>query len=363
MQDSTHILQEQVQQAVTDNTQLIICGGASKRFYGRQSEGERLSTLIHTGIISYEPTELVLTARAGTPLSEINSALAGNKQMLACEPPSFSDQATFGGMIAAGLSGPARPFCGSVQDMILGCTLLNGRGEVLRFGGKVMKNVAGYDVSRLMAGSLGCLGVLLDITVKVVPAPAAEYSCKFSMPGTRSVEFINNLQYQGYPVSAATQSGDELTVRFSAGKREVDSVPDMLDRQYGFIQRMPLIETDFWIQLKEQLSPHFTDGEPLWRLSIPADRSLDTYLGPDESVLTEWGGALHWVKTRKSPQELFQMADSLNGHATFFRQPKGEETGPVFQPLGKQQMLWHHRLKEAFDPRKLFNKGRMYAEI
>ena len=155
MQDSAHILQQQMQQAFTEKKALYISGGQSKSFYAYQVEGDRLNTTVHSGIIEYEPTELVLRARAGTSLQQIEEALAVHNQVLACEPPHFSEATTLGGMVASGLSGPARPFRASVQDIVLGTTILNGKGEVLSFGGKVMKNVAGYDVSRLMAGSMG----------------------------------------------------------------------------------------------------------------------------------------------------------------------------------------------------------------
>lgn len=365
MQDSAHILQDQVRQALADKQPLYIRGGGSKRFYGRTVAGESLKTSGHTGIVAYEPTELVLTARSGTRLRDVESALAANGQILACEPPHFGPDATLGGMVAAGLSGPARPYRAAVQDTVLGCTLLNGQGEILRFGGNVMKNVAGYDVSRLLVGSLGCLGVLLDITVKVIPAPKAETSVTFTIERDNGAAFVNDLRRQGLPVTAACQcDARTLQVRFSAGREEIATLPAMLDRHYGFVPRRDGGDPDFWRRLREHQLPFFdAHGHSLWRLSVPVDTAIGSLGIAGEDLLSEWGGALHWFRSDRERGDIFAQAAALNGHATCFRPAGPAPPGDVFQPLADSVLAWHERLKQAFDPAGLFNPGRMYAGL
>jgi len=362
MQDNARILQDQVQQAITEQKPLRIQGGNSKAFYGFAVQGEVLDTSGHHGIIEYEPTELVLRARAGTPLSEINSALKQHQQMLACEPPCFSQSATLGGAVAAGLSGPSRPYLASIQDSVLGCTILNGQAQILGFGGKVMKNVAGYDVSRLMAGSMGCLGVILDITLKVIPSTRAEKSFVFSMEPENSLAFINDLRKRGLPVSATCQLCAQLMVRFSAGNTEIAELEDRLEEHYSFIEWLESDDYLFWEQLREHQHPFFEQASTLWRLSMPADADIHGLADKPEDVLTEWGGSLHWLKTTKSADEIFNHARINNGQATLFRYPATQQPATIFQPLAPALEQWHKSLKAAFDPFGIFNPGKMYTQ-
>ena len=271
---------EQVKQAASRRAPLCIVGGGSKAFYGRACTGERLEVSGHRGIVAYEPTELVITARAGTPLAEIEAALAANNQMLPFEPPHFSEHATFGGMVAAGLSGPRRPWGGSVRDAVLGVKLLNGRGEVLRLGGQVMKNVAGYDVSRLMVGALGTLGVLLEVSVKVLPRPACERTLVFENVGRKSrqapsAEWASQLPAEGaikplfrptntapqMPISASLELDGRLYLRLSASTRCVEMASDSLGGEAA--------DPAIWAAARDQTLPFFQTNLPLWRISLP----------------------------------------------------------------------------------------------
>ena len=363
MQDSAHILQQQVQQSFKDKQALRISGGQSKNFYGHDVSGERLSTTVHSGIIEYEPTELVIRARSGTPLIEIEKSLQEHQQILACEPPYFSERATIGGMIATGLSGPSRPYRAAVEDTVLGCTVLNGQAEILNFGGKVMKNVAGYDVSRLMAGSLGCLGVILDVTIKVIPATSAETSYVFNIDRKKSVAFINDIRKQGLPVTATCQKQDELKIRFSAGDKEIAGLENIFEKYYNFIEWCKSDDNSFWNKLCEHKLPFFQTNESLWRLSAPADAEINKLANSAEDLMTEWGGCLHWLKTNKQADEIFNYMAQRNGEARLFRHQNNTSPLKIFQPLSPPIMEWHKRLKKTFDPAGIFNPGKMYQEI
>ncbi len=177
--DISEALEARVEAAIADRTPLAIIGGGSKQFMGRSIQAEDFDVGAHQGIVSHEPSELVVTVRAGTPLEILETALAERGQMLPFEPPRFGERATIGGTIACGISGPRRPYAGAARDFVLGVKLLNGRGEILRFGGQVMKNVAGYDISRLMTGAMGTLGALLEVSLKVLPTPAATQTVSF----------------------------------------------------------------------------------------------------------------------------------------------------------------------------------------
>jgi glycolate oxidase FAD binding subunit len=367
MQDSALILQQQVLQAYTEQESLSVVGGNSKCFYGNSSDAEIIKTTCHTGVLQYEPTELVITARAGTSLQEIEQTLAAKHQTLAFEPPHFSGEATLGGMIAAGLSGPARPYQASVQDAVLGCTILNGKGEVLRFGGKVMKNVAGYDVSRLMVGSLGCLGIILDVTMKVVPASAAEATFAFKVEHRQCPAFINELRHQGFPVSATCHNEGELLIRFSAGKDEIDNLNNSLDKNHSYIVARQLIGTDFWLHLKEHSSPFFMleKEDPklsLWRLSVSMDTVVSSLIDAETDFISEWGNCVYWFKSNKQPEVVFTAAQLIGGSASLFKSNNSTITNR-FQPLSPVVANWHKQLKKAFDPADILNRGKMYLEF
>lgn len=352
-------LQQQVLDAYGEERPLVIRGGGSKDFYGYPVQGEVLDMSTHTGIIGYQPTELVLTARTGTLLREIESTLAEHGQMLGCEPPHYGDNATFGGMIAAGLSGPRRPFAGSIADRLLGCRILNGRGEIMTFGGKVMKNVAGYDLSRLMAGSMGCLAVILEATVRLSPASQLERTFQFRIGRDQVTPFINKLVESGYPVSASCHDNLKLAVRFSAGEREITALDEALQSQFDSIAFEEEQRRDYWLALREQRFAFFDGDSDIWRLSLAPNTGLDL---PGETLI-EWNGALRWLKTDVSPEVVFDSLSNANGSAALFRHKNTETTGSIFQPLPQPLLNWHLQLKNTFDPLAIFNRGRMFREF
>jgi glycolate oxidase FAD binding subunit len=350
--DQTQALQAQVKDALTQQTRLRIEGGSSKTFYGHTVEGQALSTREHCGIINYEPTELVLTARAGTPLSEIEATLAAQNQMLPFEPPHFGETATLGGTIACGLSGPYRPYAGAARDFVLGCRILTGKGDVLHFGGEVMKNVAGYDVTRLMTGALGTLGVLLDISLKVLPRPAAETTLQLSLSAKQAIETMNFWAGQPVPLSAACHDGESLYLRLSGATSAVAQA----EKQIGG-EQAPQAET-FWHSVREHTHPFFEDERPLWRLSLAAGHPS---LAIEGKTLLDWGGAQRWLVSSASPASIRHAVAATGGHATWFRQHT--TNAEIFHPLPAPLQQLHQRLKQTFDPVGILNAGRMYSGI
>jgi glycolate oxidase FAD binding subunit len=341
---------DQVRAAAANKTALRIRGGGTKDWYGGRLEGEILDTRAHTGIVDYEPTELVITARCGTPLAEIEATLAGHKQMLAFEPPHFGAGATFGGAVAAGLSGPRRANSGAVRDFVLGAKLMDGKGEVLNFGGQVMKNVAGYDVSRLLAGSLGTLGLMLEMSVKVLPRAVAETTLQFAMTEIDAIRKLNEWGGQPLPVSGSCWHDGVLALRLSGARAAVDAAVKSLGGQV-----MPEAD-DFWASLREQRHAFFAGEAPLWRLSVPSTTGA-IVLGGEQ--LIEWGGAQRWLRADAAAADsIRRTVGAAGGHATLFR--GGGKAAGVFQPLAPAVARIHERLKTAFDPSHIFNPGRMY---
>ncbi|QNA87953.1 glycolate oxidase subunit GlcE [Massilia sp. Dwa41.01b] len=339
---------DQVRAAAAGKRPLRIRGGGSKDWYGGLLQGAILDTRVHTGIVDYEPTELVITARCGTPLAEIEATLAERNQMLAFEPPHFGEHATFGGAVAAGLSGPRRANIGAVRDFVLGAQLMDGKGEVLKFGGQVMKNVAGYDVSRLLVGSLGTLGLLLEVSVKVLPRAFAETTLQFQMSEIEALRCLNEWGGQPLPISASCWCEGVLALRLS-GARAVDAAVVSLG---GTV----LNDADaFWTALREQQHAFFKGDAPLWRLSVPSTTSAIVLGGPQ---LIEWGGAQRWLRADSAAFDVIRRAAvAAGGHATLFR--GGDKSVGVFQPLAPAVARIHARLKDAFDPAHIFNPGRM----
>lgn len=351
-QDQSEALQTQVQEAISNKRPLKISGGGSKDFLGRQTDGEPLCTLKHTGVVKYEPGELILTARSGTPLKEIQQLLAEHGQMLAFEPPAFGAKATLGGTIACGLSGPRRPYAGAARDFVLGTRIINGKGEMLRFGGEVMKNVAGYDVSRLMTGAYGTLGLLLEVSLKIMPSPEQETTLVFEKTAAEAIEWVNALAGQPVPLSAACHINDKLYLRLSGLSVSVDAAI----RQLGG-ECLEQAGT-FWEQLREQQLPEFNTDKNFWRISVPPSTPP---LKLDGETVIDWGGGLHWISSDETIQNTRKAALDAGGHATLFRNHDG--VGEVFHPLAPGIKQLHQSLKAAFDPQDIFNPGRMYLDI
>jgi len=343
--------QERLRAAQAAGTPLRIRGGGTKDFYGRVAEGEPLDMAEYRGIVAYEPRELVLTVRAGTPLAEVEAALAAERQMLPFEPPHFAPagRATIGGTVASGLSGPRRPYAGAVRDFVLGTRVVNGKGEALAFGGRVIKNVAGYDVSRLMAGALGTLGVLTEISFKVLPLPAAEATLSFALPQADAIDAANRWAGQPLPLSACAWSDGILRVRLSGAPPAVDAAKAKLGGDED------AAGARFWSDLREQRLDFFAGDRPLWRLSVPQTAAP---LVPEEPQLVDWGGGVRWVRGPLDPFTVRSTVERVGGHATLFR--GGDKSVGVFHPLPPALMKIHRRLKAAFDPAGILNPGRMY---
>jgi len=350
--DITQQLQQYVQNAFENTKPLAIVGGNSKSFYGHALSVDTLDVSKHQGVISYEPTELVITARAGTPLADIEKLLHENGQMLGFEPPAYAETATLGGTVACNFSGPRRVSCGAARDFLLGSKIINGKAEILRFGGEVMKNVAGYDVSRLMAGAMGTLGVLLELSLKVLPRPESEITRVFDCTVEQALQYMHDWGQKPYPISSTCYHNSHLHVRLSGSKQSVVTTGKIIGGEVlGDANR-------FWFALKEHQLDFFKTETPLWRLSLASDIAP---LALDGEYLYEWGGALRWLKSNESVENIQATVAEQDGHALCFRSGKNQTT--VFQPLPLGLKTIHKNLKQAFDPKGILNPGRMYSEF
>jgi len=356
---------ERVRAARADGTTLDIRGGGTKAWYGEAPAGEPLATGALRGISSYEPSELVVTVRAGTPLPELEAALAEKGQCLPFEPPRFGAASTVGGMVAAGLAGPARAAVGGVRDYVLGASLLNGRAEVLSFGGQVMKNVAGYDVARLLAGSMGTLGVICEVSLKVLPVPVARTTLRFDVEQAEAIRLLNTWGGQPLPLNASAWWQGVLVLRLAGAAAAVEAAVQRLGGEVVD----PALADSFWTGLRDQTDEFFAqahaqvaDTAPtaptLWRLSVPAVASP---LALEGDTLVEWGGAQRWLFSDTPAATVRSAAAAAGGHATLYR---AQDKSPgVFGPLSEPLARIHHGLKTAFDPDRVFNRGRQYPDL
>jgi glycolate oxidase FAD binding subunit len=340
---------ERVRAAAAAKTPLRIRGGGTKDFYGGRLEGEAVDVAPYAGIVAYEPRELVLTVRAGTRLAEVEAALAAERQMLAFEPPHFGPAATIGGTVACALSGPRRPYAGAARDFVLGARIVNGKGEDLSFGGRVIKNVAGYDVSRLMVGALGTLGILTELSFKVLPVPAQEATLAFELGEAQATERVNRWAGQPLPLSATAWQDGVLRVRLSGAASAVAAAQAKIGGE-------PVAGgASYWRQLREHELAFFRPDAPLWRLSVAQTAAPIEMPHPQ---LVEWGGGLRWVSGELGTLAIRTSAERAGGHATLFR--GGDKSVGAFHPLAPALAKIHRRLKDAFDPAGLFNRGRLY---
>ncbi len=354
MDTALQSLVDQVQAAVASHTPLCIRGSGSKDFYGNLPQGQVLDVRHWQGIVDYDPSELVITARAGTPLALLETMLSEQDQMLAFEPPHFGLAATVGGCVAAGLAGPRRASAGTTQgavrDFVLGARLLDGRARQLRFGGTVIKNVAGYDVSRLLAGSLGILGVILEVSLKVLPRPRAELTLQQVCDETTALLRCNQWGGLPLPLSATHWHNGVLSVRLAGAEAAVREASATLGGQ-----PLPAAHAaQFWTALREQSADFFTGDLPLWRVSVP---SAAVPLGFDAPQCFEWGGAQRWLRSDLPAAQLRARANQLGGHATLFR--GGDRSAGVFAPVSSAVLRVHRGLKAEFDPAGIFNPGRL----
>ena len=376
-------LAETLRDASANKTPLRIVGGGTKDFYGNPTTGEAFSTRAYCGIVDYEPTELVITARAGTPLTDIEAALHDNGQMLAFEPPHFSTAfasplagsaplaalspkgeenierpmpetriATVGGCIAAGLSGPRRAYAGAVRDLVLGVRILDGNGADLHFGGQVIKNVAGYDVSRLMAGAMGTLGVILEVSLKTLPLPTTEMTLRQQHSEAGAIRLMNAWAGQPLPISATAWNDGDLGIRLSGAASAVQAA----HKKLGGEVVDPAQAAKFWNGVRDHTDAFFRRDKTLWRLSVKSTALAITLPG---AQMIEWSGALRWLHTEASADEVRSAAAQAGGHATLFR--GGKSADGAFHPLSPALATIHRKLKQTFDPAGILNPGRLYS--
>lgn len=353
--DQSETLRNRVLEAIDKKQPLSIVGGNSKHFYGFHVDAAELSISEHTGVISYEPTELCITVRAGTKLKNINQLLKENKQILPFEPPMYGENSTIGGVVAAGISGPRRPYSGSVRDAILGVKIINGEGEIVSFGGQVMKNVAGYDLSRLMVRSQGTLGLILEVSLRLLPMPEKEITLEIPAQQDYALNFFKEIRTLQYPVTASAWFNDSIYLRLSGSSRTLETTTNKLGTPN-------IMENNaIWDEIRDHKHHFFgrTD-KPLWRLSLaPASTQIARI---DDNQLIEWGGAQRWVNSNAPTNIIQNIAESRDGYATLFRGKEISET-PNFPPLKNELMKIHQQIKLKMDPHHIFNPGRIYSQL
>lgn len=355
-----------IRQARANRAPLAIRGHGSKDFYGQpaQTNATVLSTVAHSGVVDYDPTELVVVVKSGTPIVELESVLAGSQQMLAFEPPRFGGKGTVGGMMATGLSGPRRMSAGAAKDFVLGMTVLDEQATPMRYGGTVMKNVAGYDLSRLHTGAMGTLGLIVDVSIKVLPLPPAQATISFEASAAQSIEWVNHWGGQPLPISATSWHDGVLMVRLAGAVAAVNSAIEKLGGQRVSDDKA----NAYWQSLRDHDHPFFTagpsgSGEHLWRLSLPSTTPHLVELSEPQWI--EWGGALRWVKTNASAERLRALAREHGGHATLFRaaDDAARADSGAFTLVSPALMKIHQRLKQELDSHGIFNPGRLYAGL
>jgi glycolate oxidase FAD binding subunit len=364
-------LVDRIATAAADRTPLCLRGGGTKDFYGQSRQGEVLDTSGYAGITSYEPSELVVSARAGTKLSELEAVLAERGQCLPFEPPHFAAGGTVGGMVAAGLNGPARANAGAVRDFMLGVSIVNGRAEHLVFGGTVMKNVAGYDVSRLMAGSLGTLGLITDVNLKVLPVAPAEATLRFECAQAEALRRLHGWGGQPLPLNAScwTDEGGTGGALYVRLRGAVAAVQAACARMGGDLMEPVAAAGVHWSALCNQTRPWFTARDPaldLWRLSVPQTAPV---LDLPQATLVEWHGGQRWLKALPEDEaQIRAAARQVGGSATLFA--PGATSAAVdktartrFDALPPPLDRIHLALKQQFDPAGIFNRGRLYPQF
>jgi glycolate oxidase FAD binding subunit len=346
-------LKTQVESVTANGVAVRIVGGNSKAFYGNPVDALDIEVGGHSGIVDYDPAELVITLRAGCKLKDVEALLAESNQMLGFEPPHFGDDATIGGMVASGLTGPRRAYSGAIRDFILGVKLLNGRGEVVNFGGRVIKNVAGFDVSRLMVGSLGTLGILLEVSIRVIPQFETEVTLGFDHDEAQShIDWVNKLGGLPYPISASYWYQGQSKIRLSGSLLGVDSARQQLGGNRSES------DDEVWDMLKEQTHPFFASAKSVTRVSVP---STERDFLVDDSQLIEWAGAQRWISHAHELNSLQKQLQKHRGTACAYR---GHDPGlESFQRPTDAIMALHRNIKSSFDPAGIFNPGRLYQGL
>ncbi|WP_353653844.1 glycolate oxidase subunit GlcE [Halomonas sp. S3-1-1] len=348
-QDLSRELSAQVAEAHRLSDPLRLVGANTKAWYGRSVAGRPLELTGHRGLVDYQPSELVVRVRGGTRLKELQGLLASEGQWLACDPPFASDGATVAGAVAAGMAGPGRPYVGSMRDAVLGITLLNGCGEIVRLGGAVMKNVAGFDGFRLMVGALGSLGVILEVCLKVAPRPEHWRSLALERPLEALPEFAETHWRRGVPIVGASHDGKQLHLRLAGSESAVEKGVASLGGEDS---------DDYWPALRDQRLPFFSaHGAPLWRLLLPLGKRPKL----SGEYLADWGGRQWWLRSEAPAAVIFAEVERLRGQAS--RWCGGDTSSPAFSPLDAPLLGLQRRLKAAFDPRGIFNPGIHYPAL
>ena len=351
--DQTTNFIEQITSAYENNKHLSICGGQSKNFLfdiDQTIEIEKLSTTGHTGIVNYLPSELTITVRTGTPILEVQQVLSEKGQMLAFDPPVYNEKSTIGGVIATGLSGPRRPFTGSVRDFVLGTEVINGKGEHLKFGGEVMKNVAGYDVSRLMVGAMGQLGLITSVSLKVLPILESEQTIAIEMSEKSFFNTVQQWLQKSYPLSAAIYFNHQAYFRLSASSLFVQQTIDEIKLDYT----TSILENDFWNQLNNQTHEFFNEKRNLLKVLLPM-YSTDFHCENSDQMI-DWGGGCRWLYTDESIETIRKQAEKFEGTAQIFRDNDQYSTeGKRVHPRSETITLLEKRIKKQFDPQQIFN--------
>ncbi len=361
--DQSKALQQHVQEALKIAQPLDIHGGNTKRFYGNITDklktANKLDCTAHRGIINYEPSELAITLRAGTKLSTLEKLLDENNQMLAFEPPHYlfqeTDQATIGGTIAAGISGPRRAYSGSIRDSILGVTIINGEGEFAHFGGEVMKNVAGYDLSRLMTRSMGTLGVILDVSLRLIPKPEHEITLTFEASQEDALAYFQILRKKQQIISATAWFNQQVYLRLSGSENIVEhSAKKLTGEEYS-------VDKQFWENMRDHQHAFFNkdNAKPLWRLSLPPDTPVIQRI--DDNLLLEWGGAQRWINSNIPANIIQSIAKKHHGYAVLIKGELPEIA--CFPALDPALFKLHKQLKNKMDPKGIFSPGRLYKEL
>ncbi len=330
--------------------EIEIIGGGSKRFYGESLEALPVDVSAHSGVIDYDPAELVITLRAGCKLREVEALLTEHRQMFGFEPPCYGQDATIGGMVASGLAGPRRAFAGSIRDFVLGVKILDGHGEINQFGGRVIKNVAGFDVSRLMVGSLGTLGVILEVSIRVIPVYELESTLAFEHASAdEHIRWINELGSEPYPISASSWLAGRSRLRLSGSAEGVQHAAGQLGGEPA---------ESCWAELKEQSLDFFDSEQPLTRISLPP--ASPDMLG-EVPQLIEWGGAQRWTSGEVDIPSLRLEAEALSGSVCAFKRHGADV--PVFHSLPPAMLKLQRSIKSSFDPAGIFNPGRIYPGL
>ncbi len=348
-QDLEQTFQEQIREAVANAQPLQIVGNGSKAFYGNASQGKRLEVSEHSGVVDYDPAELVITLRGGCKLQEVETLLAEQGQMFGFEPPHFSEQASIGGMVASGLCGPRRAFAGGIRDYILGVKILDGRGDILSFGGRVIKNVAGFDVSRFMVGTMGTLGVLLEVSLRVIPKNETEQTMALQHASAEQhIQWINELAGQPLPISASVWHQQKSLIRLSGSEQGVSNAIKKIGGEKT---------ADTWTTLREQSHAFFEGQSRIARISLPPTTQFQL----DQDQLIEWGGAQRWLVGDNDYVVLRDRLQHFDGSLCVFR--GASESVPAFQSLNELMLALQRNLKSKFDPAQIFNRGRLYPGL